>query len=87
MPLSPLCQKQSGWHTLAETYDDGGFSGATLERPALARLLQAVEAREVDWVVVYKVDRLSRSLLDFARLLRVLSSLGRLVSGDPDRPS
>src|SRR5205814_9874874 len=49
--------------------DDGGFSGATLERPGLARLLQAVETREVDCVVVYKVDRLSRSLLDFSRLL------------------
>src|SRR3954468_6045011 len=64
-----LSQKQSGWHTLPETYDDGGCSGATLDRPALARLLYAVEAHQLDCVVVYKVDRLSRSLLDFARLL------------------
>jgi site-specific DNA recombinase len=71
-----LSQKQSGWHTLPESYDDGGFSGATLERPALARLLQAVEARAIDCVVVYKVDRLSRSLLDFARLLSLFEKHG-----------
>jgi site-specific DNA recombinase len=50
-------------------FDDGGFSGGNLERPALQRLLQQIEARQVDCVVVYKVDRLSRSLLDFARLM------------------
>ncbi|MFL6354804.1 MAG: recombinase family protein [Bryobacteraceae bacterium] len=71
-----LSQKQSGWHTLPDQYDDGGFSGATLERPALARLLQAVEARGIDCVVVYKVDRLSRSLLDFARLLSLFEKHG-----------
>jgi site-specific DNA recombinase len=65
-----------GWHTLAENYDDGGFSGAGLERPAWARLLQAVEARVVDCVVVYKVDRLSRSLVDFARLLSLFERHG-----------
>src|SRR2546421_3397875 len=57
-----LSQKQSGWHTLPDTYDDGGFSGATLDRPALAKLLYAVEAHQIDCVIVYKVDRLSRSL-------------------------
>ncbi|MGI8958359.1 MAG: recombinase family protein [Bryobacteraceae bacterium] len=71
-----LSQKQSGWHSLPDAYDDGGFSGATLDRPALARLLQAVEARELDCVVVYKVDRLSRSLLDFARLLSLFEKHG-----------
>ncbi len=56
---------------MPELYDDGGFTGANLERPALARLLHAVEAGELDCVVVYKVDRLSRSLLDFTRMLSV----------------
>jgi len=64
-------QKQNGWQTLAHNYDDGGFSGGSLDRPALKQLLQDMEARKIDCVVVYKVDRLSRSLLDFARLLSV----------------
>jgi site-specific DNA recombinase len=64
-----LSQEQNGWHTLARRYEDGGFSGASLERPALHELLADIQARKVDCVVVYKVDRLSRSLLDFARLL------------------
>jgi site-specific DNA recombinase len=55
----------------ARFYDDGGFTGANMDRPALARLLLAVEAGELDCVVVYKVDRLSRSLLDFTRMLSV----------------
>ena len=54
---------------LAEHYDDGGFSGATVERPALSRLLGDIEAGRIYCVMVYKVDRLSRSLLDFARLM------------------
>ncbi|MHC4579795.1 MAG: recombinase family protein, partial [Planctomycetota bacterium] len=62
-------QKQEGWLCLPDRYDDGGFSGATLERPGLARLLQDIEAGKVQCVVVYKVDRLSRSLLDFTRLI------------------
>jgi site-specific DNA recombinase len=62
-------QKREGWIGLPDCYDDGGFSGATTERPALNRLLRAVEAGTVDCVVVYKVDRLSRSLLDFTRIL------------------
>jgi site-specific DNA recombinase len=64
-----LSQRQNGWHTLAQRYEDGGFSGASLERPALQQLLADIQARKVDCVVVYKVDRLSRSLLDFVRLL------------------
>lgn len=52
-------------------YDDGGFTGANLEQPALQNLLEHVQARRIDCVVVYKVDRLSRSLLDFARLMGV----------------
>jgi site-specific DNA recombinase len=62
-------QRQSGWVLLAERYDDGGFSGASLERPAIQRLMAGIDAGLIDCVVVYKVDRLSRSLLDFARLM------------------
>ena len=62
-------QRREGWVGLTERFDDGGFTGANMERPALARLLRAVEAGELDCVVVYKVDRLSRSLLDFTRML------------------
>ena len=64
-----LSQRQSGWTASAVRYDDGGFSGGSMERPALQRLLAAIESREIDCVVVYKVDRLSRSLLDFARMM------------------
>ncbi len=64
-------QKNEGWECLAERYDDGGFSGGNLERPALKRLLADVAAGKVDCIVVYKVDRLSRSLLDFAKIMEV----------------
>src|SRR5438874_4564191 len=69
-------QQQSGWVALEKHYDDGGCSGANLERPALQRLLDDVAARRIDVVVVYKVDRLSRSLLDFARLIGVFEQGG-----------
>lgn len=58
-----------GWQVIPETYDDGGFTGANLERPGFARLMQDAEAGKIDVVVVYKVDRLSRSLLDFAKVM------------------
>jgi site-specific DNA recombinase len=64
-----LSQRQAGWVPVGDRYDDGGFSGATLERPAMQRLLTAIDAGNIDCVVVYKVDRLSRSLQDFARLI------------------
>ena len=64
-------QRREGWIAVPALYDDGGFTGANMERPALTRLLHAVEARELDCVVVYKVDRLSRSLLDSTRMLSV----------------
>ena len=54
-----------------DRYDDGGFSGGTLERPALQRLLRDVEARRIDVVVTYKLDRLSRSLADFVKLIEL----------------
>ncbi len=62
-------QAQEGWTVIATRYDDGGFTGGNLERPALRRLLADVEAGTIDAIIVYKVDRLSRSLLDFARLI------------------
>jgi DNA invertase Pin-like site-specific DNA recombinase len=71
-----LSQRAEGWIALAERYDDGGFTGANVDRPGLKRLLADVEARRVDCVVVYKVDRLSRSLLDFARLMEVFDKRG-----------
>jgi DNA invertase Pin-like site-specific DNA recombinase len=64
-----LSQRAAGWTVLPDRYDDGGYTGANLERPALRRLLTDVESGRIDCVVIYKVDRLSRSLLDFARLM------------------
>jgi DNA invertase Pin-like site-specific DNA recombinase len=64
-------QKSEGWLLVPDHYDDGGISGATLERPALQRLLTDIEAKRVDVVVVYKIDRLSRALMDFAKLVEV----------------
>ena len=64
-------QKQEGWIALTTGYDDGGVSGATLARPALQRLLADIEAGRVDVLVVYKVDRLTRALSDFAKLVEL----------------
>ena len=69
-------QKHQGWLCLGEHYDDGGFSGGNMQRPALSRLLDDIEAGKVDCVLVYKVDRLSRSLLDFARILEKFEKHG-----------
>ena len=69
-------QQQEGWTVLAAHYDDGGYSGANMERPALTRLLDDVRSGVVQCVVVYKVDRLTRSLLDFARIVEVLDQQG-----------
>ena len=62
-------QRGAGWECLPDHYDDGGFTGGNMDRPALKRLMADIEAGKVDCVVVYKVDRLSRSLLDFARMM------------------
>ena len=64
-------QKQEGWVLVPDFYDDGGISGGTLERPALQRLLKDIQSGLVDVVVVYKIDRLSRSLMDFAKLVDI----------------
>src|SRR5262249_59576512 len=58
-----------GWTCIPTRYDDGGFTGGNMDRPALKRLLTDIDAGRIDCVVVYKVDRLSRSLLDFARMM------------------
>jgi DNA invertase Pin-like site-specific DNA recombinase len=65
-------QKHEGWKAQPSRYDDGGYSGGTLERPALKRLLVDIEAGRIDMVVVYKIDRLTRSLLDFGKLVELL---------------
>ena len=62
-------QRHLGWTLVPTQYDDGGFTGGSLERPALQRLLEEVDHGRIQCVVVYKVDRLSRSLLDFAKLV------------------
>jgi site-specific DNA recombinase len=62
-------QRAEGWTCLPERYDDGGFTGGNMDRPALRRLLADIEAGRIDCVIVYKMDRLSRSLLDFARMM------------------
>src|ERR1019366_4188139 len=62
-------QRHEGWICLPEPYDDGGYSGGTMARPALQRLLADAPAGRIDCVLVYKVDRLSRSLLDFGRII------------------
>jgi site-specific DNA recombinase len=69
-------QKADGWTSLADRYDDGGFSGGTLERPALKRLLTDVNAGKIDVIVVYKIDRLSRSMLDFLNLVELFERHG-----------
>jgi DNA invertase Pin-like site-specific DNA recombinase len=64
-------QRHEGWVALDDRYDDGGYSGGTLERPALQQLIRDIEAGRIDTVVCYKIDRLSRSLTDFAKLVDV----------------
>jgi len=69
-------QKNEGWVCLPDRYDDGGYTGGNMDRPALQRLLADIEGGKVDAIVVYKVDRLSRSLLDFARIMETLDRHG-----------
>jgi len=71
-----LSQAGEGWRTSATRYDDGGFSGGTMERPGLQRLLDDIEAGLIDVVVVYKIDRLTRSLADFARIVERFDARG-----------
>lgn len=69
-----ISQKSQGWVLVNDSYDDGGISGGTMERPALQKLLEDVEKGRVDIIIVYKVDRLTRSLSDFARIIDLLDA-------------
>src|SRR5271157_2240902 len=69
-------QAGEGWHLIKTAYDDGGLSGGTMERPALQRLLADIHQGVIDVVMVYKVDRLTRSLTDFARMVEVFDAHG-----------
>ena len=69
-------QRHEGWQVLPQAYDDGGYSGGTMDRPALSRLLEAAQSGTVDVIVVYKVDRLTRSLVDFARMVELFDANG-----------
>jgi DNA invertase Pin-like site-specific DNA recombinase len=71
-----LSQRHEGWHVVANRYDDGGFSGGNMERPGLKKLLDDIAAKRVDNVVVYKVDRLTRSLADFAKIVEQFDKQG-----------
>src|SRR5271169_1913657 len=69
-------QAHEGWRLIRDHYDDGGFSGGSMDRPALQKLLIDVQARRIDVIVVYKVDRLTRSLADFAKLVETFDAHG-----------
>jgi site-specific DNA recombinase len=71
-----ISQRHAGWIALPDMYDDGGLSGGTMERPALQRLLADIKAGKVQIIVVYKVERLTRSLADFAKIVEVLDANG-----------
>ena len=77
-------QAHEGWTLIRDRYDDGGYSGGSMERPALQRLIGDVRANQLDIIVVYKVDRLTRSLADFAKLVDLFRRGQRVVHlGDP----
>src|SRR3954470_13065908 len=69
-------QRHEGWVCLAQSYDDGGLSGATMDRPALKQLLADIQTGKVDTLVCYKVDRLTRSLTDFAKMVEIFDAKG-----------
>jgi DNA invertase Pin-like site-specific DNA recombinase len=69
-------QKSEGWMSIKTLYNDGGFSGGNIERPALKQLIEDVKANRIDTVVVYKIDRLTRSLMDFSKLVEVFDEYG-----------
>jgi DNA invertase Pin-like site-specific DNA recombinase len=71
-----LSQRHEGWTLVPDYYDDGGFSGGNMERPGLRQLLAEVKAGRVDVIVVYKVDRLTRALSDFAKIVDILDAAG-----------
>jgi len=76
-------QRGEGWRLVESAYDDGGLSGGTMERPALKRLLADIAQQRVDTVVVYKVDRLTRSLMDFSKIVELFDRHGSRSSPSP----
>lgn len=80
-------QHAEGWRVIPECYDDGGFSGGNTERPGLKKLMADVEAGKIDVIVVYKIDRLSRSILDFSQMLQKFEEKGILFSAVTQRIS
>ena len=76
-------QAHAGWTLIRARYDDGGYSGGSTDRPALQRLLSDVKAGKIDVIVVYKVDRLTRSLADFAKLVELFDGRGVSSSRSP----
>ena len=74
-------QAHAGWTQIRSRYDDGGYSGGSIERPALKELLADIRSRAVDVVVVYKVDRLTRSLADFAKIVEIFERHGFIWGG------
>ena len=77
-------QAHAGWTLLRAKYDDGGFSGGNTDRPALQRLLEDIRAGKIDVIVVYKVDRLTRSLADFAKLVELFDEHNVRLSRSPN---
>jgi DNA invertase Pin-like site-specific DNA recombinase len=71
-----LSQRHEGWEVLPDRYDDGGFSGGNMQRPGMSRLMADVAAGKVDIILLYKIDRLTRSLADFAKIVEVLDKAG-----------
>jgi site-specific DNA recombinase len=71
-----VSQRHEGWKAISSAYDDGGFSGGSMERPGLKRLLVDIHAGLIDIIVVYKVDRLTRSLTDFAKMVDAFDAKG-----------
>ena len=80
-------QRAEGWLLVRDRYDDGGFSGGNLDRPALRRLLADIEQGRVDVVAVYKIDRLSRALMDFSKLVETFDAHGVTFVSVTDRKS
>jgi DNA invertase Pin-like site-specific DNA recombinase len=71
-----VSQRSEGWIAVADDYDDAAFSGGNMERPGLKRLLRDIEAGKIDVIVVYKIDRLTRSLADFSKMVEVFERQG-----------
>ena len=69
-------QAHAGWNLIRSRYDDGGYSGGSTDRPDLQKLLEDIRSRKIDVIVVYKVDRLTRSLADFAKLVELFDAHG-----------